>query len=51
MNKFVNHGKRIILPMLNRIREARDAIKLATGNDLDLLSTEEFKELKKLLDN
>ncbi len=51
LNNFVNHGKRIILPMLNRIREARDVIRLATGNDLDLLNTEEFKELKRLLDN
>jgi hypothetical protein len=50
LDKFVNHGKRIILPMLHRIKEARNTIKLATGNDLDLLSKDEFKELKKLLD-
>jgi biotin operon repressor len=48
---FINHGKRIILPMLNRIKEARNIIKLATGNDLDLLNNDDFKELKRLLDN
>lgn len=51
LDNFIKLGKRIILPMLNRIREARSDIKLATGNDLDLLQNEEFKELKKLLDD
>ena len=50
LNSFINHGKRIILPMLNRINEARKAIKLATGNDVDILKKPEFDELKKLLD-
>ncbi|SFH36641.1 DUF3800 domain-containing protein [Pontibacter chinhatensis] len=50
LNNFVRHGKRIILPMLNRIKEAREAIKLATGNDLDLLGHQEFQELKILLE-
>lgn len=50
LNNFVNLGKRIIIPMLNRIKEARNTIKLATGNDLDLLENEEFQELRKLLD-
>ncbi|MEB4760187.1 DUF3800 domain-containing protein [Chryseobacterium indologenes] len=50
LNSFINHGKRIILPMLNRINEARKAIKFATGNDLDILQKPEFDELKKLLD-
>jgi len=49
LDTFVNHGKRIILPMLNRIKEARQAIKLATGNELDLLDKIEYTELKKLL--
>lgn len=47
---FINHGNRIIMPMLNRIKEARNAIRLATANDLDLLDREEFKDLKKILD-
>lgn len=50
LHKFISHGKRIILPMLNRIREARQAIIMATGNDLDLLSQNEYSKLKKLLD-
>jgi hypothetical protein len=36
--------------MLNRITEAREAIKLATGNELDILDKEAFEELKKLID-
>jgi ATP-dependent RNA circularization protein (DNA/RNA ligase family) len=50
LDSFINLGKRIILPMLNRIKEARNAIKLATNNELDLLSKAEFKQLKDLLD-
>jgi hypothetical protein len=50
LTNFVKHGKRIILPMINRIKEAREAIKLATGNELDLLSTEDLVELRRLLD-
>jgi len=50
IDKFINHGKRIILPMLHRIKNARDAIKLATGNELDLLDKEEFLELKQFFD-
>ncbi|MBF4466257.1 DUF3800 domain-containing protein [Flavobacterium sp. LC2016-12] len=50
LDSFINHGKRIVLPMLNRIREAREAIKLATGNELDILEKEVFIEFKKLLD-
>lgn len=51
LDNFVNHGKRIILPMLNRINEARQAIKLATMNELDLLEHPEYDELKHLIDN
>lgn len=47
---FINHGKRIILPMVNRITEAREAIKLATQNELDILEKDSYKELKKLID-
>ncbi|MEZ4905870.1 MAG: DUF3800 domain-containing protein [Spirosomataceae bacterium] len=50
LDNFINHGKRIILPMLNRIREARNTIKLATGNELDILNKDTFNELKDLLD-
>ncbi len=51
LDSFVNHGKRIIIPMLKRINEARQAIKLATGNELDLLGKREYSELKKLLND
>lgn len=50
LDSFINHGKRIVLPMLNRITEAREAIKLATQNELDILDKEAFEELKKLID-
>lgn len=50
LDSFVNHGKRIILPMLNRIQEARDVIRLATRNELDLLEKPEYQSLKELLD-
>lgn len=49
LDNFVNHGKRIILPMLNRIKEARNIIKLATMNELDLLERPEYHELKNLI--
>jgi hypothetical protein len=48
---FINHGKRIILPMINRLSQARNAIKLATGNDLDILNNPEFRLLRKLIDD
>lgn len=50
LDSFLNHGKRVILPMLNRIKEARNAIKLATLNELDILEDEKYKELKNLLE-
>jgi len=50
LDSFINHGKRIVLPMLNRITEAREAIRLATQNELDILDKEAFEELKKLID-
>ncbi|MGV3459159.1 MAG: DUF3800 domain-containing protein [Flavobacterium sp.] len=50
LDSFINHGKRIILPMLNRISEAREAIKLATGNDLDILNKDSYSQIKDLLD-
>jgi len=50
LDTFVNHGKRIILPMLHRIQEAREVIRLATRNELDLLDKLEYQQLKELLD-
>lgn len=48
LESFVSHGNRIILPMLNRINEMRKAIKLVSGNELDIL--EKFDELQKIID-
>jgi len=50
LDNFINHGKRIVLPMLNRIKEARETIKLATNNELDILDKEIFSELKELFE-
>jgi len=50
LDNFINHGKRIVLPMLNRIKEARETIKLATNNELDILDKEIFIELKELFE-
>jgi len=49
LESFIRHGNKIVIPMLSRIKNARNAIKLATSNDLDLLDS--FPELKKILDN
>ena len=46
---FIKHGNRIILPMKNRINQMRDAIKLASGNKLDLLDNPDFQKLKEML--
>jgi hypothetical protein len=51
LDSFVRHGNKVILPMLNRIKEARSAVKLATLNELDILENENYKELKILLEN
>jgi hypothetical protein len=50
LQKFVNHGKRVILPMINRINEARKALKIASKNEIDILSSPEYSELVKLLE-
>lgn len=47
LDSFVKHGNKVILPMLNRINEARNAVKLATLNELDIV--ENYTELKNLL--
>jgi len=48
LEAFIKHGNKIILPMVNRIQEVRNAIKLATHNQLDLLDN--FEELKQMID-
>ena len=48
LESFIRHGNKIVMPMLSRIQNARETIKLATGNDLDLLDS--FPELKNIID-
>lgn len=50
LDAFITHGKKIILPMLFRIKTAREAIKLATLNQLDILDKEIFSELRQIID-
>ena len=47
---FLKHGNRIILPMANRIKKMRNAIKLASGNELDLLDNPDFQQLREMLE-
>ncbi len=47
--KFVNHSNSVIVPMIKRIKKARDIIKLATNNELDLLSKPEYEILQKMI--
>src|SRR5690606_14418470 len=51
MKKFINHGKSIVLPMLRRIEECRNAILLATTNKYDILDDTDYIKLKELIDN
>lgn len=51
MKKFVNHGKNMIVPMLRRINECRNAILLATTNEYDILDEPEFKKIKRIIEN
>lgn len=51
MKKFINHGNKIIFPVLRRIKECRIAILLATTNKYDILNEVEFNNLKKLIEN
>ena len=50
MKKFINHGKSIILPMLRRIEECRNAILLATTNEYDILDENEYRKLKQIIE-
>ena len=50
IKKYIRHGNNIVFPMLRRIEECRNAIKLATNNSLDILDDTEFNRLKILLD-
>lgn len=47
---FINQSCITILPMISRIKKCRDSIKLTTKNQLDILSKEEYTDIKRLLD-
>jgi hypothetical protein len=51
MKKFINHGKSIILPVLRRIEECRNAILLATTNKYDILNDPDYRKLKEIIEN
>lgn len=51
LENFIKLGYRIIMPMLNRIKEARNAIKLMTHNELDIIGNDYYKELRELLND
>jgi hypothetical protein len=50
MKTFIRHGKGLVVPVLRRINQCREAIKLATNNEYDILNEAEFVILKKLID-
>jgi hypothetical protein len=50
IKQFIRHGNTIIIPLLRRIAECRNAIKLTTNNSLDILDDSEFDKLKILID-
>lgn len=51
MMKFIQHGKSIVLPVLRRIEECRNAILLATNNEYDILKESEFEKLNEIIKN
>lgn len=51
MIKFIQHGKSIVLPVLRRIEECRNAILLATNNEYDILKEKEFQKINQIIKN
>lgn len=47
--KFIKHSNGIIMPMLKRIKRAKDIMSLATHNELDLL--EAYPRLQKIIES
>ncbi|MGP1500581.1 DUF3800 domain-containing protein [Bergeyella cardium] len=46
---FIKHGNRVILPMLNRIKEVNNAIKLISKNKINILYN--YNELNKIINS
>ena len=51
LKRYIRHGNSIVIPLLRRIDECRKAVLLATNNSYDIVDENEFKKLKKLIDN
>ncbi|MFN8209261.1 MAG: DUF3800 domain-containing protein [Bacteroidales bacterium] len=51
LHKFVNHGNKMIIPLLNRIKVCRDSIKLVTMNKIDILDQPEYRDLRALIES
>lgn len=51
LKKYIKHGNNIVFPMINRIQECRNSILLATQNSFDILDSNEFRKMKKIIDN
>lgn len=49
--RYVKHDAGIIIPMLARLRKARNAIKQCTGNRFDILGRNQNPVLKKILES
>ena len=47
IEKYLDHNKRVIEPMLVRLREARKAVKLDTANAVDILDSKKYRLLSK----
>jgi hypothetical protein len=47
--KFIKHSNSIIMPMLKRIKKAKDIMSLATHNELNLLAA--YPDLQRLIEN
>lgn len=48
---FVSHDARVVMPMLSRLNQCRQLIKMNTLNKVDLLEGTEFEQLKWYFDN
>ncbi|WP_338792491.1 DUF3800 domain-containing protein [Bernardetia sp. MNP-M8] len=50
LKKFINHSNDMILPLLKRVEDCRNAVLLATNKDYDILNEPKFHKLKSIID-
>lgn len=48
---YVQHDARVVMPMLSRLKNCRDLVKLSTVNQVDLLDGTDFERLRWYFDN